>query len=391
MTDSGHNPVSGELSMGDAERSANNRVPDDAVYWLALPRLPGIGRATFLRLLHAYQSPKVAWADSDAVWLEAKLIRAGTVTDAHRSEALSWATEQVAKLRASEWSCYVYGGDGYPASLASLHDPPPYIFVRGRIPDQPAIAIVGSRQSTTYGISATERIASELAAHGVCIVSGFARGIDTAAHKAALDAGGTTIAVWGCGPDFVYPRENKALVAPIAERGAIITEFPFGAAPEARNFPVRNRMIAGLSSGVLVAQAQSRSGALLTAQHALDQGKEVYAIPGEIGRPHSEGVNELLKSGAKMVTTAADILSDLGLRVSISSPIHPKRDHSLLLPKLTPVETRLWEGLGGSPCHLDRLAVSLNMSAAECAAVLLTLQLKGVVKQEAGNMFSRIV
>lgn len=367
---------------------APGRIPEHAEYWLAIPRLPGIGRATFLRLLEAYQAPLAAWTAPDAEWRDARVIRPSVATDAHREAALRWAQEQINLLRESEWSLIVYGGMGYPPALAALQDPPPYLFVRGTIPDQPMIAIVGSRKSTAYGITATEQIASDLAVHGVCIVSGFARGIDTAAHKAAIHAGGTTVAVWGCGPDIIYPRENKSLVAAVAEHGAIITEFPFGAAPEARNFPVRNRVIAGLSTGVLVAQAQSRSGALLTAHHALEQGKEVYAIPGEIGRAHSEGANELLKSGAKLVTSSEDILADLGIRASTKRTAR-RHDHAVPMPPLTPVEARLLEGLGGSPCHLDRLAVSLNMSAAECAAVLVTLQLKGVVKQEAGNMFSR--
>jgi len=370
--------------------ATTSRVPEHAAFWLALPRLPGVGRATFLRLLEAYQTPQAAWQAADSEWHGAKLIRAGVETDTHRAAALQWAEKQVETLEKSDWSLLVYGGDGYPPSLAALNDPPPYLFVRGQIPDQPMIAVVGSRKCTSYGITATEQIAADLAAHGVCVVSGFARGIDTAAHKAALGAGGTTVAVWGCGPDVVYPRENKALVAEVARHGAIVTEFAFGAPPEARNFPVRNRVIAGLSYGVLVAQAQSRSGALLTAQHALDQGKDVYAIPGEIGRAHSAGTNELLKSGAKLVTSADDILSDLGVK-TIPSRSASRRQQSVPMPPLTPVEARLWEGLGGSPCHLDRLAVSLKMSAAECAAVLVTLQLKGVVKQEAGNMFSRNV
>lgn len=378
-------------SFLEPDRGASpGRIPEHAEYWLAIPRLPGIGRTTFLRLLEAYQTPQAAWAASDAEWREACLIRASVATDTQRDAALLWAEKQVSLLHESEWSLVVYGGAGYPATFAALHDPPPYLFVRGQIPDQPMIAIVGSRKSTSYGITATEQIASDLAAHGVCIVSGFARGIDTAAHKAAIAAGGSTVAVWGCGPDIVYPSENKSLVDAVAGHGALITEFCFGAPPEARNFPVRNRVIAGLSSGVLVAQARSRSGALLTAQHALDQGKDVYAIPGEIGRAHSEGVNELLKSGARLVTSAEDILSDLGIRGS-ASPTASRAERAAPMPPLTPVEARLLEGLGGSPCHLDRLAVSLNMSAAECAAVLVTLQLKGVVKQEAGNMFSRNV
>jgi DNA processing protein len=270
--------------------------------------------------------------------------------------------------------------------LGSLHHPPPFLFVLGIIPPGPSIAVVGSRQSTTYGLSATRQLAGDLAAAGIVIVSGFARGIDTAAHTAALDAGGQTLAIWGSGPDIVYPRENDKLVERVAANGGILTEFPFGTPPEPQNFPVRNRLIAGMSSGVLVTQAQSRSGALLTAQHALEQGKDVYAVPGDIGRPQFVGANELIKSGARIVTDAADILADFGIgkraRATSNAPVLPP-------PNLNPLEKRVWEGIGGSPCHFDRLAVSLSMTAQECAAVLVLLELKGVVKQSAGKMFTR--
>lgn len=376
-------------ATGAHELSSNPRIPRDAEYWLALARLPGVGRATFFRLLQAYRTPRRAWEVSDAEWHGTGGLRRALQTTEHRKPALAWAAEQVQQLAKSSWSMCTYGDNLYPRALASLPDPPPFLFVCGRVPDCPAIAVVGSRQSTTYGLTVTERLVSELAAHGVVVISGFARGIDTAAHKATIESGGATVAVWGCGPDVVYPRENAALIPRILERGAIITEFPFGVNPEGRNFPVRNRLIAGLSSGVLVSQAQSRSGALLTAQHALDQGKEVYAIPGEIGRPHSVGVNELIKSGAKIVTSASDILLDLGIRTR-AGRAKAKRERPPAMPPLSPLEERVCMGLGGSPCHLDRLAVSLGVSAAECAAVLVSLQLKGIVRQEPGNMFSRL-
>jgi DNA processing protein len=345
---------------------------------------------TFFRLLQAYQSPRAAWAASDAEWRAAKLARPNIETAGHRQAALAWAVDQVRKLAKSPWTMSTYGDDRYPAALSSLRDPPPFLFMRGQVPAMPAIAVVGSRQSTPYGLNVTEQIAGELAAHGVVIVSGFARGIDAAAHKAALSMQGATVAVWGCGPDVIYPRENRGLIPRILEHGAIITEFAFGAAPERQNFPVRNRLIAGLSAGVLVVQAGSRSGALLTAQHAVEQGKDVYGIPGEIGRPHAEGVNELIKAGAKIVTTAADILIDLGIRTRTGGP-QRRAGCPAELPPMSPLEERVCAGLGGSPCHLDRLAVSLGVSAAECAAVLVSLQLKGVVRQEPGNMFSRLI
>ena len=366
-----------------------DRLPPDAEYWLALTRLPGVGRRSFLKLIESYGSPRTAWDHSDREWRDARLVRAGLETQAHRAKAFAWAQQQVERLLASQWSMTVFGGLGHPVALASLHAPPPFLFVSGRVPDMPSIAVVGSRQSTEYGLKAARDLSGNLAAAGVLVVSGFARGIDTAAHTAALDAGGATLAVWGCGPDTIYPSENKALVARVTEKGGILTEFPFGTPPEPQNFPVRNRLIAGLSAGVLVVQARERSGALLTAQHALEQGKDVYAIPGEIGQPHSAGVNELIKQGAKIVTCAEDILSDLGLRKAAGPSVLPSASRPL--PPMTTLEGHVYSGLGGSACHIDRLAVSLNLSAAECAAVLLTLELKGVVRRSAGNVFSRLV
>jgi DNA processing protein len=364
-----------------------DRIPPDAEYWLALSRLPGVGRATFLKLIQAYRSPKAAWERTDTEWREAGVSRRSIATRAFRSEALAWAKHQVDTLAKSAWSLVVFGDSRFPSSLTTLRYAPPFFFLRGRLPDAPAIAVVGARQAAEYGVRAAQMIVGDLARAGVAIVSGFARGIDTVAHSEALSVGGITVAVWGSGPDVVYPPENKKLVEPIVERGAILTEFPFGVPPDRHNFPVRNRLIAGLAAGVLVVQARRQSGALLTAQHALEQGKDVYAIPSEIGREQFGGTLELLKQGARIVTGADDILGTLG--IASAPPLATSaRDEPRPLPPLTDIERRVYDGLGGSPCHIDRLAVSLRLSVGECARVLTTLELKGLIKKSAGNLIS---
>jgi DNA processing protein len=367
-------------------------VPQDVEYWLALSRLPRVGRATFLRLVETFQTPRAAWERSDTEWNNAEVSRVRLTTHDFRKPAFEWAQEQVVRLRNSVWRIILFGSPGFPASLSSLRYPPPYLFVRGEIPEGPAIAVVGSRQATDYGVRVTHEIAEDLAAAGVTIVSGFARGIDTVAHKAAVHVGGKTVAVWGTGPDIVFPHENESLVDVVAAHGALITEFPFGTAADAANFPVRNRLIAGLSDGVLVAQARRRSGALLTAQHALEQGKDVFAIPGEIGQESFVGTHELLKEGARMVTGADDILDALHLPARSKRATRSERAEAarpLPLPPLTEIERRIYEALGTTACHIDRLAVSLRLSVGETARVLTLLELKGLVTKQAGNQIAR--
>lgn len=371
--------------------SPEQRVPAEAEYWLALSRLPGVGRATFLRILEAFRSPREAWARSDSEWNAAEVSRSKLDTHAHRAEALEWSIKQIEQLERSRWSMVVYGGSKFPASLSTLRYPPPYLFVLGEFPDPPSLAIVGSRKVTEYGARVTREIAEDLAAAGLTIVSGFARGIDTIAHKAAIAMKGKTIAVWGTGPDEVYPEENKDLVDEVAAHGCVVTEFPFGLAPDAANFPVRNRLIAGLSDGVLVAQARRKSGALLTAEHALEQGKDIFAIPGEIGQESFVGTHGLLKQGARIVTCADDILSVFQMPRPARSQQEPTRIAlpTIPLPPLNEIERRVYDGLGTTACHIDRLAVSLRLSVGETARVLTMLELKGLVTKQAGNLIAR--
>lgn len=370
--------------------NSEQRVPADAEYWLALSRLPGVGRATFLRIIETFHTPRGAWAHSDSEWNGAEVSRTKLDTHAQRREALEWSKKQIEQLQQSRWSLVVYGGENFPASLSTLRYPPPYLFVLGEFPEPPSLAIVGSRKVTEYGARVTREIAEDLAAAGLTIVSGFARGIDTIAHRAAIAMKGKTIAVWGTGPDEVYPEENKDLVDQVAAHGCIVTEFPFGLAPDAANFPVRNRLIAGLSDGVLVAQARRKSGALLTAEHALEQGKEIFAIPGEIGQESFVGTHGLLKQGARIVTCADDILSVF----QMARPPRARRDAepatpAIPLPPLNEIERRVYDGLGTTACHIDRLSVSLCLSVGETARVLTMLELKGLVTKQAGNLIAR--
>ncbi|HSH00128.1 MAG TPA: DNA-processing protein DprA, partial [candidate division Zixibacteria bacterium] len=348
--------------------------------------LPGIGRASFLKLVTAYGSPREAWTQTDGAWIAGGYVRTGFHSVGRRDPAVAWARQQIDALDKSDWSLILLGTEQYPAALTQLHHPPPFLFARGTGFGDPAIGIVGGRRATPYGLKVTRQFAADLAAAGVTVVSGFARGIDTAAHQSALEAGGKTVAIWGCGPDIVYPAENRSLVDRVAESGMLITEFPFGTPPENHNFPIRNRLIAALSDGVLVSQARSRSGALLTARHAIEQNKDVFVIPGEVGDQQFVGSHELLKEGARLVTDAADILADLGLR-----QVAPRSTPAVKLPSMSDLERRVYDQVGGSPCHIDRLAISLGLPVGECARVLVTLELKGLIQQTPGNMISRLV
>ncbi|HEV8614615.1 MAG TPA: DNA-processing protein DprA [Methylomirabilota bacterium] len=280
----------------------------------------------------------------------------------------------------------------YPALLAAIPSPPAVVYVRGRLVDDDAlaVAIVGSRRATPYGVEVAERLASELASRGVTIVSGFARGIDTAAHRGALAAGGRTLAVLGCGVDVVYPAENAPLVAQVAARGALLSQFPLGTPPVPQNFPARNRTLAGLALGVIVVEAAERSGALITAGFAGDLGREVFAIPGRITSESSRGANGLLQDGAKLVQHWMDIVSEL-----------PDRWRRAILDTATAGDApaplagsddeRMLRALSvDEPQHIERLMARVEMPAARASAVLTALELGGFVRQLAGQRWIAI-
>lgn len=280
------------------------------------------------------------------------------------------------------------GDAAYPALLATIPSPPA-LFVRGRLtPDDAlAIAVVGSRRATAYGLEVAEMLAADLAARGVTIVSGLARGIDTAAHRGALAAGGRTVAVLGSGPDIIYPPENRPLALEIEERGAVVSQFPPGTPPLPFNFPARNRTLAGLALGVVVVEAAERSGALITAGFAGDLGREVFAVPGRITSDQSRGPNGLIADGARLVTDWTDIVQELPeswrhrLRVSPTSceagVTEPETgsEEALVLARLS----------GQEPRHVEELIAEAGLGAARVSTALITLELRGLARQLEGQ------
>jgi DNA processing protein len=281
-----------------------------------------------------------------------------------------------------------YWQDEYPAQLRALYDAPVGLYVRGpEVLEGDFMAVVGTRQPSEYGRDQTRRISQELVAAGLGIVSGFARGIDTAAHKAALESGGQTIAVLGCGVDVVYPAENRKLYRQLLEQGAAVSEYPPGAGPDAHHFPQRNRIISGLALGALVVEAGIGSGALITAYRALDQDREVFALPGRADNPKSAGCHLLIQKGAKLVTKVEDILAEL----SPPYALHSGQQMDILsAPQLTQSERDILDFLKEEPVQVDRIAEELHAEVSELLSLLLQLEMKGLVKQAAGKRFGRV-
>ncbi len=290
----------------------------------------------------------------------------------------------------------------YPAALAGLPDPPPYLFVRGTIEerDRAAVAIVGTRHATEYGKGIATKLGSDLAQRGVTVVSGLARGVDTQAHKGAVDAGGRTFAVCGCGLDVAYPSENRALMEQIENAGACISEFAPTVHPESWHFPARNRIISGLSVGVVVVEAAERSGALITADFALEQGREVFAVPGNIHKAQSKGAHALIKAGATLVDSVDDIITSLNSRALPFEDLRVAQkarqdDVAAAPPKsglrhdLSAAENRVYLVLDVEPRHVDDIAAAANMGAGEVNATLVMLELKGAARRLPGGMFIR--
>jgi DNA processing protein len=275
------------------------------------------------------------------------------------------------------------GHSSYPRLLAEISGRPSLLYVRGELTaaDDSSVAIVGTRRATPYGRQSAERIAGELAEAGITIVSGLARGVDGVAHRAALEAGGRTIAVLGSGPDVIYPGEHRRLAEQTLESGAILSEFPPGAKPDAQNFPARNRIVSGMTLGTLIVEAPARSGALITASFAADQGREVFVLPGSIFAESAEGTNALLRDGARLIRNGADILEDLGLGAA-RSPIATQSQ----MP-LDDNERRLFDALGTEARHIDELAEEAELPAAVASALLLTMELKGLVRNHGAQYY----
>ena len=358
------------------------------LHWIGLKAVPGIGNVTFRRLLERFETPEAVLCAPAAALSDVRgitpAIRAAIASGAWRS----FAEEECLRLTGSGARLVTFTSTDYPKSLFEIPDPPPFLYVRGELRShETAVAVVGSRRATAYGIQATTRLAEALAGHGITVVSGMARGIDTAAHKGALAANGRTIGVLGCGIDRVYPPENHALFRETAEKGCLVSEFPLGTLPLAENFPRRNRIISGLCRSILVVEATENSGSLITAQFALEHGRDVFAVPGNITFAASRGSNRLIKQGAKLVDCVEDILEELpGHGVTSKGPGH--QPSSLRTFSLTPKEAAIYELLARAPLHIDDIIAQTELTAAEVSSMLLHLELKGAVMPLPGTHYS---
>lgn len=353
--------------------------PDELKYWVSLSRIPGIGRVKISQLKEHFGSLKCAWKAQSSELKEAGLDSSSINRVASLRPRISPDAE-MEKLIRYKVEVITCEDSNYPPQLREIYDYPPMLYVRGRLlpQDECCLAVVGTRRATIYGRQVTEEIVADLAQNNVTIVSGLARGIDTAAHRTALEVGGRTLAVFGCGLDIVYPAENAKLARQVMECGALISEYPLGTRPKGENFPRRNRIMSGMSLGVLVIEAGERSGALLTAYHALEQNREVFAIPGSILSPASKGTNHLIQEGAKLVQNCADILEELNVtmiaqQLEMKEFLPADQTESLILNQLTT-----------EPTHVDELCRRSGLPMATLNSTLAMLELKGAVKQLGG-------
>lgn len=387
--------------------------------WLALALAPGIGSSRMLKLLARFGTPARVLKASGTELAEVIGETMGKRLAAYRE--VSQVDEQVRRME--EYGAWLLTLDdpGYPVALAEIYEPPMLLFGRGTLTeaDVHAVGIVGTRHASAYGLRVTQQLAGELAARGITVVSGMAAGIDTAAHQAALDAGGRTIAILGNGVDVVFPAENAALMHEIIQRGAVLSPFPMGLTGYRHNFPIRNRIISGMSKGIIVVEAPPGSGALITARDAAEQGREVFAIPGPITQPNSHGPHSLIKEGAKLVETVEDVLVELELPPALrvlpqaDSPAAPPEAEQMQLgedaslppaapspaaprpaaparpaPALSAVEQNVLASLSPEGSFVDEIALVCRIPVSEALSTLTMLELKGLAKQFSGKRFA---
>lgn len=364
----------------------------DRIYRIALNTLPPVGPVAYHRLIGAFGSARDVFRAGVEELSRINGLSPAAAETVRGTDPEAAAERELAFARAAGASIVLLGEEGYPKPLENAYCPPPVLSILGewREEDSAAMAVVGSRTPSRYGRAMTEKLTRELSEAGLTIVSGLARGVDGVAHRAALEAGGRTIAALGCGLNVYYPAEHKGLQRAIAGNGAVVSQFPFAARPDKANFPMRNRVISGLSLGVFVTEAAEKSGALITAYAAIDDNRDVFALPGQANSPKSRGTNRLIKLGhAKLVQDVEDIIEELPdyVRKSIM-----ERQAALPLPDdgLSEEEARALGALGHEPVHMDAVADGLGLPSNMVSAILLSLELKGLVRQMPGRLFIKL-
>ena len=386
------------------------RLSQEQREWLTLAMVPGVGSTHFIRLLARFRSPgEVLRAGEGAL--------AGVVRPALAKQIAQYADvvdidDQERRMAEYEVELVTLNDTLYPPRLGEIYDPPLVLFTRGKLleEDENSVAVVGTRRATPYGIRMAEKLGRELAARGVTVISGMATGIDSAAHRGALEVGGRTIAVLGNGVDIVYPQQNADLMHAIIQQGCVISEFPMGINPAKGHFPRRNRIMSGMTLGAVVVQAPLRSGALITANSAAEQGREVFAVPGDVGVRASEGPHALIREGAKLVETVEDILVELNLPARLRSPVReaagthapttpldetvgsepppPREQTTARAPSLSASEQGVLSVLAPGGSFVDEIAAACRVPVSEALSALTVLELKGLVRQFSGKRFA---
>lgn len=354
-------------------------MTDARAYWVAFSLVKGIGSVRFQALLDHFGDPQIAWnAPVDALraaGLGGKIVENLLQVRASVSPEKVWERIQAQGINVVTWE-----DEGYPHRLKEIDQPPPVLYLRGNLypEDEWAVAVVGTRRITPYGRQVAEEIAVTLAHSGVTVISGLARGVDGVAHQAALNAGGRSLAVLGCGVDHIYPPEHRRLAEQMISQGALLSDYPPGTPPDAANFPPRNRLISGLSMAVVVVEAGKTSGALITAAFAADQGREVFAVPGNINAPHSQGTNRLIRDGARPLLDPQELLETLELTM-----VTEQRAARVILPA-DAIEASLLEALSREPIHIDEIRARTDLPIEKVTAALAMMELKGMVRQVGG-------
>jgi len=356
---------------------------------LRLIGVNGIGNKRILKLYNFFGSLDVIFKASTQEIMNLIGIDYDTAVQIKDDTYKRFADKQISEIKKKNFKVLTYWSSDYPLPLKRIFNPPVVLFYKGTIEEKDfnSISVVGMRMPSQYGKQATEYFCTELVSRDITIISGMARGIDTIAHRCSLKNKGRTLAVLGSGLNVCYPPENRKLFNDITKSGAVISEFPLYTPPNKENFPRRNRIISALSKGTLVVEGGVKSGALITAYFALDQGKEVFAVPGNINNTKSRGTHKLIKEGAKLVEVVNDILEEIPVFQDKNKPIYEQDEE--IVKNLTSEEVRLWEVLTAEPIHIDKIALKAGISTSEALTLLLSMELKDCVRQLTGMKFIR--
>jgi DNA protecting protein DprA len=371
--------------MARRQKKTSATDADEAKFWVAFSRIAGVGTKRYEAMLARFGSLAEAWratrSELKEAGLDQRTVRQIADERPNIDPDVEWQRLETARVRAITWD-----DPAYPARLREIDDAPPLLYIRGELmaQDELAVAVVGTRRPTPYGRQVAEEMSYQLAGNLVTVVSGLARGIDGIAHRAALQAGGRTLAVMACGLDMVYPPEHKKLASEISERGALISEQPLGSQPRGDFFPRRNRILSGMSLGVLVVEGDVKSGALITANFANDQGREVFAVPGSVFSTQSRGTNLKIQRGeAKLVINVDDILEELNLQTA------PQQIEMLELSPATDTEAELLRHISREPVHIDEVCRESGLPISTVSSLLAMMELKGLVREIGSKAYVR--